>query len=225
MVLVKRLLQPVDAAVRRLRQHALCQVERVAVVGVDHEDRLFARGGAHRTDHRNIAARPLLHRHMAGAPPRLDLKGAMTAGQPRARLRRQQLGCLLVARQVQIVHIERRVVAGYAQRLRRRLAGHRRGQAIDRLACALRHQVPQREVEELARRRRAVLRVEQRIQRLAQHIQNLLLGGAAEAEPACAVVRGDARQRDAHALPVHAQPRVAAGQARSPSLQFGPLDR
>src|SRR5207245_8714921 len=68
----------------------------------------------------DVPPRPLFQRHVAGATSDLDLEGTMAALVPLARFRGQKCGRIPARGEVQIVEVQRRVVARHPTRTQSR---------------------------------------------------------------------------------------------------------
>ena len=161
---------------------------------------------------------------MASAAPHLDLEGAMAPRVSLTRFGRNQRSGFLLGLEVQVVEVERGVVAPDAERCCGRRPDRRGGQRVDRRTGALARQVPERELQRQPSRAGPFSRHEDIGQPRADELRRLLAGDPAGAPSGGAVVGSDPSDGWPDNDAVLAQPRVTTGVARPPALQLSPFD-
>ena len=225
-VFVESFLQPENIALSRFAQYLLGDIEIVAVIGIDQNCSLGADRLAHRPDYRHVATIAFDQRHVPSAATHFDLERTVAVLVAVRRFRCDQRRARPVRRQVQVVNVERSVIAAHAQRLGRRLAGNFIQQPVDGPTFALAQQVPQRELELAGPVGDSAIAFDQIPKARPEKRKGFSLGkGAAGTETRRPVIGGDTRELHLDLLPVECDAGVTAGRPRPPADKRTPLDR
>ena len=160
---------------------------------------------------------------MASAAPHLDLEGPMPARVPLTRFGCDQRSGILLGLEVQVVEVERRVVAPDAERCRGLGPDRRCGQCVDRRTGSPARQVPERELQRQPGLAGSLSRDEGIGQPGTDQIRRLLTSNPAGTPPGGAVVGSDPGDGRPNDYAVLAQPRVTAGAARPPAPPAAPI--
>src|SRR6266487_3295786 len=139
---------------------------------------------------------------MPRATPDLDLKRPVAALVAVARLGGDQLGGGLIRSEVQIVEIQRGIVAWRAKRLARPDTRDRAGKGVDRQSSLLTGQIPQRILERQPWLAHPLACLEELAKPQAEQRRCALGAGMAGAEASRAILGGDAQDGHLYGDPV-----------------------